>query len=334
MDTLRKRGASAALKIALLLLLLAVVFILSVLAGRFPLPGIQSPQTILASEMHRSILIHLRLPRVLISLILGISLSTAGLILQTIFNNPMVEPGFLGVSQGASFGAGLAIVFLNGRNEEIQLFAVFFGMCGLGLSILLANRFKFGSWVMRVVLAGIAVSALFSAGLGILKYFADRYERLPLLSFWLLGSTGRVTWTTLLPILPVFGFVLTIIFLLRWRLNLLSLDDETALSISVNVKAERLLFMFCSVVITAICISLCGIIGWIGMIVPHIARKLFGANTAYTIPASLLIGGILMIVCDDLARVMFPVEIPLGVVTSFVGAGLFLPVMSSRRVKK
>lgn len=243
----------------------------------------------------------------------------------------MVDAGFLGVSQGASFGAALAIVLLSGKQWQIQILAVLFGLAGLGLSVLLANRFHFGHWVMRLVLAGIAISALFSSGLGMLKYIADRDEKLQELSFWLLGSTGSVTWDNLLPILLPALISFIILFLLRWRLNLLSLDDETALSISVNLKMERLVFLFCAVLVTSLCISVCGVISWIGMIVPHIARKLFGANTRYTLPASMLIGGILMMVCDDIARVLFPAEIPLGVITAIIGAGLFLPVMAKRK---
>lgn len=333
MDINSKESLTARRKIALLAILLLAAFVLSCLAGRYPQPGIQSFSSLFASSLNQTILIHIRLPRVIIALIMGMALSVSGLVFQTILNNPMVDAGFLGVSQGASFGAALAIVLLGGKQWQIQTLAVLFGLGGLGLSVLLANRFHFGHWVMRLVLAGIAISALFSSGLGMLKYIADRDEKLQELSFWLLGSTGSVTWNNLLPILFPALISFVILFLLRWRLNLLSLDDETALSISVNLKMERLVFLFCAVLVTSLCISVCGVISWIGMIVPHIARKLFGANTRYTLPASMLIGGILMMVCDDIARVLFPAEIPLGVITAIIGAGLFLPVMAKRKAQ-
>lgn len=317
--------------LALLFLLLLILLAVSMLLGRFPQPGLQDPSVILQEGIHRNILLSIRLPRVLMSLVLGASLSLAGLVFQTILNNPMVEPGFLGVSQGASFGAALAILLLGADQTMIQILAIIFGIGGLYLSILLARYLDVGHWVMRLVLAGIAVSAFFSSGLGMLKYYADRLDKLPMLSFWLLGSTGRVTWQILLPILPPIAFASMIIILLRWRLNLLSLDDETALSISVNVKTERLIFLVCAVVITALCISACGLISWIGMIVPHMCRRIFGANTRFTVPASILLGAILMMICDNISRVLFPLEIPLGVVTAIIGAMLFIPIMNGLR---
>lgn len=333
MDIKNNLFNSPAKKLFLLAILLFTALILSSLAGRFPLPGLQNPRALLESSLNRTILIHIRLPRVIISLFMGMALATAGLIFQTILNNPMVEPGFLGVSQGASFGAALAIVLLSGKQWQIQILAITFGIAGLTFSIFLGSRFHFGHWVIRLVLAGIAVSALFSSGLGILKYLADREEKLQELSFWLLGGTGGVSWKNLLPIIPVLLIAFTILFLMRWRLNLLSLDDETALSISVNLKAERLIFLICAVVVTSLCISLCGMINWIGMIVPHIARKIFGANTRYTVPATMLLGGLFMMICDDFARVLFPAEIPLGIVTSIIGAVLFFPIMANNKVK-
>lgn len=323
----RKRGLKET-RLALLFLLLLILLAVSLLLGRFPKPGLQAPSVILQEGIHRNILLNIRLPRVLMSLVLGASLSLAGLVFQTILNNPMVEPGFLGVSQGASFGAALAILLLGADQTMIQILAIIFGIGGLYLSVLLARYLDVGHWVMRLVLAGIAVSAFFSSGLGMLKYYADRLDKLPVLSFWLLGSTGRVTWQVLLPILPPIAFASMIIILMRWRLNLLSLDDETALSISVNVKMERLIFLVCAVVITALCISACGLISWIGMIVPHMCRRIFGANTRFTVPASILLGAILMMICDDISRVLFPLEIPLGVVTAIIGALLFIPIMS------
>ncbi len=320
-------------KILGLAFLLVAAFAVSCLAGRFPLPGLQSPVQLFSSPLNQTILVHIRLPRVIISMLLGMALSVSGLVFQTILNNPMVEPGFLGVSQGAAFGAALAIVAFNGKSSQIQLLAFLFGIAGLGFSILLANRFHFGHWVMRLVLAGIAVSALFSSGLGILKYLADREEKLQSLSFWLLGGTSGVSWDSLIPIIAPILIAFTILLLLRWRLNLLSLDDETALSISVNLKIERLIFLFCAVLVTSLCISICGLISWIGLIVPHIARKIFGANTHFTVPASMLIGGILMLICDDLARVLFPAEIPLGVITAILGTILFLPIMTNKTIR-
>lgn len=312
---------------------LLAVFFLSLLLGRYPTAGLISWQQLAGDELAQRLVLNLRLPRLLVALFLGMSLSAAGMVFQLLFSNPLVEPGFLGVSQGASFGAALCIVFLGGSAIAVQGLATFFALAGLVFSYLLARRIRYGGWVLRFVLAGIAVSALFSAGLGTLKYLADPLRQLPEITFWLLGGLASITWSKLLSVLPAILVGLLVMFLLRWRLNLLALDETTAFSLGAAPGRERSLLIFAAVLPTAALISVTGMVGWVGLIIPHIARRLFGADARFSLPASMLLGGIFVILCDDLARTLRAGEIPLGILTSLLGAVIFIGLMVVQGVK-
>lgn len=284
-------------------------------------------------ELAQRLVINVRLPRLLIAVLLGMALSAGGMVFQMLFANPLVEPGFLGVSQGAAFGAAFSIVVLGGSAVFIQFWAAFFALAGLGFSYLLASRIRYGGWVLRLVFAGIAVSALFSAGLGILKYLADPLSQLPGITFWLLGGLSSVTWQDLFSILPVTVISLIFLFLLRWRLNVLSLNDATAFSIGTSPRQERLWLLAAAVGPVAAVISVAGMVGWIGLIIPHIARRLFGSDTRFNLPASMLLGAIFTLICDDISRTLLAGEIPLGILTSLLGASIFIILMVLRGVR-
>jgi len=301
--------------------------VVSVFLGRYPAPGFMSLERLSTDEMARSLVFNLRLPRLLTAVLLGMSLAAAGVIFQMIFGNPLVEPGFLGVSQGASFGAAFSIIFLTNSAWGVQISAAVFAFLGLGLSYFLAHRVRFGGWLLRLILAGIAVSALFSAGLGVLKYAADPLSQLPEITFWLLGGLWSITWPQLLTIVPAVLIGLLVAYRMRWRLNLLSLSDETAFSLGAAPVRERTLLLVAAVIATSAVISVAGMVSWVGLIIPHIARRIFGADSRYVLPASMLIGAIFAILCDDLARVLFPGEIPLGILTSLIGAVIFMFLM-------
>jgi iron complex transport system permease protein len=313
--------------LTILALALLAIFVLSALVGRYPAPGLLSFERLTQDELAQRLLFNLRLPRLLTALLLGMTLAAAGVVFQLLFSNPLVEPGFLGVSQGAAFGAALSIIFWGGSALVMQTSAAIFALLGLGISYLLARRLRYGGWVLRLVLAGIAVSALFSAGLGLLKYIADPLTQLPEITFWLLGGLASLTWGKLLSILPIAIVGLTVIYLYRWRLNLLSLNEQTAFSLGVAPGRERWLLIFAAVLPTAALISVSGMVGWVGLIIPHIARRLFGADAQFSLPAAMLLGGIFTMLCDDLARTLLAGEIPLGVLTSFFGALIFLALM-------
>ena len=319
--------------IPLLAGMLIALFLLSLLVGRYPAPGLITPNQIMEDELAQRLIFNLRLPRLLTGVLLGMTLAAAGMVFQLLFSNPLVEPGFLGVSQGAAFGAAFAIIFLGGAALVTQMSAALFALAGLGFSYLLARRLRFGGWILRLVLSGIAVSAFFSAGLGILKYLADPLTQLQEITFWLLGSLASITWPKLVSVLPVSVIGLTVIYLYRWRLNLLSLNEQTSFSLGVAPGWERWLLIFAAVLPTAALISISGMIGWVGLIIPHIARRLFQADTRYSLPAAMLLGGIFTMLCDNLARAMFAGEIPLGILTSLFGALTFLLLMSLQPAK-
>lgn len=319
--------------LTLLALALCLIFLLSALIGRYPVPGFLPLDRLADDELARRLLFNLRLPRLVTALLLGMTLSAAGMVFQLLFSNPLVEPGFLGVSQGAAFGAAFSIVFLGGAAVVTQTSAAVFALLGLGISYLLARRLRFGGWVLRLVLAGIAVSALFSAGLGLLKYLADPLTQLPEITFWLLGGLASLTWSKLLAILPAILIGLTLLFLYRWRLNILSLDEQTSFSLGLAPGRERLLLIFAAVLPTAALISVSGMVGWVGLIMPHIARRAFRADARTSLPAAMLLGGIFTMLCDALARTLLAGEIPLGILTSLFGALIFLALMTFQRPK-
>ena len=315
-----------------LVVLLLVTIAVSFFLGRYPKPGFISISQIQQDTLAQRLVLNLRVPRVLTAMLLGASLAAAGGVFQMIFSNPLVDPGFLGVSQGASFGAAFCIVFLGGSLWAIEGTAALFACLALALSYLLARRVKYGGWVLRLVLAGIAVSALFSAGLGIIKYMADPLSELQEITFWLLGGLYSITWKQFLIILPVVVICLYVIYRMRWRLNLLSLSDETAFSLGIAPGRERALLLIVSVAATAAVVSVAGMVGWIGLIMPHISRRLFGADARYMIPASMLIGATFAILCDDLARILLAGEIPLGIITSLIGASVFIYLMVRQKL--
>jgi iron complex transport system permease protein len=306
---------------------------LSLLFGRYPVPGLISWRQLTSDELAGRLVLNLRLPRLLTALLLGMTLSAAGTVFQLLFSNPLVEPGFLGVSQGAAFGAALGIVFLGGSAIVTQSAAAFFALAGLGFSYFLAHRLRYGGWVLRLLLTGIAVSALFSAGLGLLKYMADPLRQLPEITFWLLGGLASITWEQFLTVLPVVLLGLITIILYRWRLNLLSLSEETAFSLGAAPGRERWLLIFAAVLPTAALIAVSGIVGWVGLIMPHIARRLFDADARFSLPAAMLLGGLFTLLCDDLARTLLAGEIPLGILTSMFGALIFIGLMVAQGVK-
>ena len=250
---------------------LLMTFLGSFLLGRYPGPYFTSLSLLLENEFARSVVLHLRLPRILAAFLLGMTLSASGTVFQMIFRNPLVDSGLLGVSQGAAFGASLAIVLLGGRTMTIQACAALFALLGLGCSAFLARRIRIGDWVLRLILAGIAVSALYASGTGALKYLADPLRQLPDITFWLLGGLWGITWPDVNQVLPVVLPCLTVLYLMRWRLNLLSMGDETAFSLAAAPGRERLILLLAAVIPTAAIVSKAGQIGW----VLYAPRRLF-----------------------------------------------------------
>jgi len=305
-------------------LLVLGVLILSIFIGRYPKPYLMPPACLWNDQMARRLVFYLRLPRVFTAFLMGMALSAAGAVMQIIFRNPLVSSGFLGVSQGAAFGAALSIIFLGRSALLIEFSATFFALVALGVAYLLAWNIRYGDWVLRLVLAGIVSSALFASGVGVLKYMADPLTELPDIVFWLMGGLWSITWRELLYVLPVVVVSLVVLFLMRWRLNLLALRDDTAFSLGVAASRERAVVLVASVAATAVVVSVAGVVGWVGLIVPHVARRLVGADAQRLLPVSMLVGGAFTLLCDNLARTLRAGEIPLGIVTSLLGALVFI----------
>ncbi|NLA93395.1 MAG: iron ABC transporter permease [Spirochaetales bacterium] len=313
-----------------LLLLLISLSLLSLTLGRYPRPGFSNP---FKGGLMGQIVLNVRLPRLLLAIFGGASLAMAGFVFQMLFNNPLVEPGFLGVSQGAAFGAALAIT-LGGSLLIVQLSASLFGLLALASSYWLARKFTYGGWILRLVLAGITMGALYSAGLSIIKLVASPTTSLQDITFWMMGGLWNTTWQTLWSVMPTMLIINSLLLIFRWRVNLLSLDERTAHSIGIAINREKALLLFLATVATTSIISVAGLIGWVGLIIPHLARRLFGANARYALPASMLLGSLFLVASDTLGRALLSSEIPLGVLTSLVGALLFVLLFAGKRGEK
>lgn len=315
-------------RLALLIVGLVLIVAASLFIGRYPAPYWTPPSLLSQDELARRLILSLRAPRILAALMMGASLAASGMVFQMVFRNPLVEPGLLGVSQGAAFGAALAILTMPASTFLIELSAGIFALLGLTLSFLLANRLRYGGWVLRLILAGIAVSALFSAGIGLLKYLADPLTELPEITFWLLGGLWSVTWREILFLLVPVLLGLALMLSLRWRLNLLTLSDETGISLGSRLGRERSLLLIGAVVATAAVTAIGGVVAWVGLIIPHLSRRLFGADATKSLPASILLGAPFVLLCDDISRTLMAGEIPLGILTSLFGAVGFALLMT------
>ncbi|EHM49782.1 iron chelate uptake ABC transporter, FeCT family, permease protein [Yokenella regensburgei ATCC 43003] len=319
------------MKIATLTLMLAALAVMSVtlalISGAYHLDLAQvialiaQPDTL--SPEDRIVFWQIRLPRILAALLLGAALAGAGTTYQGMFRNPLVSPDILGVSAGAGLGACTAIL-LGLPMVLIQLYA----FCGSLLVVagvwLITRRVRRHDPVLTLVLVGIALGTLCGAGISLIKILADPYTQLPSITFWLLGGLSSVTLRDLSVAAPVILTGMVPLLLLRWRMNLLTLSDDEARSLGINVARLRLGLIVCATLITASTVAIAGIIGWIGLVVPHIGRLLTGNNHQQLLPVAMGIGAILLLVTDTLARAASSTEIPLGILTAFVGAPFFL----------
>jgi iron complex transport system permease protein len=319
-----------------LALTLAAAFAASLLSGRYPAPGFLDPRLLASDETARNIVLSLRLPRALGALLLGAVLGGSGATLQLIFANPLVDAGFLGVSQGAAFGASLALVAGAGPAFSpfaIQAAAFAMSLAALALSLALSKRFRFGGQVIRLLLAGLVTGAFFSALLSLVKYAADPLSQLPDIVFWTMGSLSGMTWPRLAAMAPFSLASILALFLLRWRAGILSLDDEVSGSLGLSPGTERLIIASIAAIGVAAVTATCGIVAWVGLVVPQAARLLSGSDGRRVLPASILGGALFAVVADGLARSLFSGELPLGIVTALLGAAGFTLFLGSRNTE-
>lgn len=320
----------------LLISLLGIV-LLSFWIGYYPL----SPSQVIAAFLSRfgyqqtvpsqavTIFWNIRLPRILSAAGIGASLAVAGSTYQGMFRNPLVSPDILGVSSGASLGAAFAIL-CGAPGWLVQTAAFVGGMAAVAASYLISRK-SVHPQTLSLVLTGSMIMALCNAGVTMIKYVADPNDVLQQITFWLMGSLTKTTMSGFrLSAVPML-IGLSIIFALRWRINLLTLDEEEAKSLGINIRFYRILFIFASTLLSASAICLGGLIGWVGLMIPHMARSLVGADYGRLIPASALLGAGYLVLMDDLARSLLSIELPLGVVTSLMGAPFFVSLIIRRK---
>ena len=272
-----------------------------------------------------TVIFNVRLPRIILAAVVGAGLSCAGAVFQGLFSNPLATPDTLGVASGASFGAVLAML-IGGNMIGIQGMALIFGLISCLITFLIGRSSRRGSIVM-IVLAGLVVSSVFEALVSLMKYVADPQDELPVITYWLMGSMSRANYKNLVMGIPFIVIGIIIIFALRWRLNILSFNEDEARSLGVNVKILRAAFILASSMITASCVSMCGQVGWVGLLVPHISRMMRGNNNCKVIPVSISLGAFFMIVMDTFARSATASEIPISILTAIIGAPVFIVLL-------
>ena len=278
----------------------------------------------LPSGFAEAALWNIRFPRILLAILCGAGLSAAGLTYQSLFSNPLATPDTLGVASGASFGAALGIL-IGFDMIGVQLFSLLFGFAAVVLTVLAGGKNKRG--MNTTILAGIMIGSLFSALVSFVKFTADTDTKLPAITYWLMGSLDSASYEGLAFGAPPIILGIVVLLLLRWRLNILPLSDEEARSTGVNIRLLRTIAIACSTMITASVISMCGQVGWVGLLVPHICRMWLGNDHRKTLPASVFIGAAFMIAVDTAARSMSAAEFPVSILTAIIGAPFFIFLM-------
>jgi iron complex transport system permease protein len=272
----------------------------------------------------------IRGPRVVAAVLIGAALAAAGAAYQSMFRNPLVSPDILGVSAGAAVGAVLGI-FLSLNIIFIQSLAFAFGLGAVALVYAVSNAVRGHDPILVLVLAGVVVGSLLGACVALMKYLADPYNQLPAITFWLLGSLASASPADVWSALPLLLLGLAPMWLLRWRINLLSLDDEEARALGVETGRMRVTVIAAATLMTSAAVAISGVIGWIGLVIPHFARMLVGPDFSRLLPTSILLGAGFLLAVDTLARTVARIEIPLGVLTAFVGTPLFLWQLATAR---
>ena len=330
-------GRHDALWLLALAAALLALFLLSFVWGRYDVPLPEVVRILLArlfpvrqtwSDNMAIAVLNVRLPRILLACLVGASLSAAGTAYQSVFRNPMAAPDILGASSGACFGAALAIL-MGLQRFGVTALAFAASLATVALVYVVARRIR-GNQVVNLLLSGIMISSLFSAGTSYIKLVADPTNQLPAITYWLMGSlSGTRTKDVLLALIPMALGVVPLLAL-RWRINLLTLSEEEARSMGVNTTALRLVVILCATVLTAASVAVSGMIGWVGLVIPHLTRKLVGSNCRVLLPASMLLGAIFLLLVDNVSRNLLAVEIPIGILMAFVGAPFFIYLMTRK----
>lgn len=320
------------ISVVILSALIAILFFISMSVGRYRIPFSDIVKYFTGqkvSALSARVITYLRLPRTLLSALVGCALAVSGAIYQSAFNNKLVSPDLLGVSSGASVGACFAIL-LGLSGVFISLLSFVIGFIAVILTVLIAKIFKNKSNVV-LLLAGIAVGGLMSSGVGLMKYLADDEMKLAEMIYWLLGDLSATTMKEVWIMLPIVAISCLVTFLMSWRVNIVSLGAKEAKSLGINYKSNMGVLIALATLLTAGAVSVSGMIGWIGLVVPNIVRLIVGSDNKRVLPLSMLSGAAFMIIVDMLARTLAPNEIPLSVITGIIGTPLFIYAIFKRR---
>ncbi len=319
-----------------IILSLPVIFaVLALTLGRYTVSAVDVFRTLIA-QIHpnltvdvpvigQQLILRVRLPRIIGALLIGASYGATGTAFQAIFKNPLVDSNILGVTSGAGFGAALALLMLR-SSWEVQISAFIFGLLAVFLSFFGSKLYK-TTPLLVLTLMGILIGSLFSSLTSLLKYVADPLDTLPVITFWLLGSLTGVTWQSLTAVSIITLGGLLFFWLIRWRLNILSLGDEEAKTLGVDPTQMKLLIIIAATLMTAVAVSISGVIGWVGLVIPHAGRMIVGPDHKRLLPVSIGLGGTFMILIDTVARTVLPGEIPLGVLTGLIGVPLLIMLL-------
>ncbi len=312
----------------------------SLLLGRFPITPIDAVAMLsnqVAPDLveqtwtnqQASIFFNVRAPRIVLALLVGCCLSAAGAAFQGTFQNPLVSPDLLGASQGAALGAAIAIL-MGLSSLQISMWAFVFSLITVALVVFISMHAR-GNPITVVILAGVMVSSLFSAGVSYTKLVADPNDTLPAITYWLMGSLTGAKFADIQLVSVPMAVGLVILFALRWRINILTMGDDEAATMGVNARLVRLLVMVAATLVTASSVAVSGMIGWVGLVIPHLCRMLVGCDYRKLLPASMVMGAGFLLLVDDIARVATTMEIPIGILTAFVGAPFFLYLITKGR---
>ncbi len=317
-------------KLIILAVLPLILLVVSLCIGRFYV----SPKTTFSilfskissvevfwDDIEEIVVLGVRLPRILMALMIGAALSVSGTSFQAIFGNPLVSPHILGVAAGAGFGAALGILLSNSVIVT-QLMALAFGVGAVLITYLISKR-KSAATLYTLVLSGVITGAFFTALISFIKYVADPDDKLPEIVYWLMGSLNGIVMRDVLTALPFILTGILIIVLLRWKINVLSLTEEEASSLGIDVKKYRLIIIGASSIITAVSVAFCGIVGWIGLVIPHVGRMIVGNDHKALVPATVFLGAFYLLFIDNLSRTLTPAQIPLSILTAIIGAPFF-----------
>lgn len=310
------------IKYAITIFLPILLFIVTLTIGRFEISLSQILQIIQGQEVEeitKNIFLNIRLPRALFALLAGGVLGITGAAFQSIFQNPIVSSDTIGVSSGATLGAAIAILFFKESIIYVEILAFVGGMTAMVLTYSFSSLSKYKN-IVTLILAGIIVKSFCEAGITFLKYTADPMSELPSIEFWRMGSLNKISWTNVKMFLPSFVIFTSIIMYLRWPLDALALGDESAKTLGLSVVKIRNIIIISSTILISAVSSAAGVIGWVGLISPHIVRMIFGESNKQVIPLSFIFGSVILLLADTLARSISSTEIPISIVTSLIGA--------------